>query len=489
MKSIRTSLLFLFLGCLVCGALLPLAPRTADADVIHLRTGESVKGRPVQGRCDEKVLVIEDFMSGATRTLRWNVVDPADRDRLQEAMGFKNKAMKAVEGHRIVIELQGGARDVLRGLIMREDDTHVWLLRGGKELKVQKSMILSRDTEEMDPRDIWSPEQLVERYMQSLGEQEGVDLANLTTAQHFNVAEYAEKAGDFETAKAHYVICSEDPEYLLSNVVTQRLERVESILRDAAALADLRRMRMALSLKAFRKVREMLVEFVRDHADAGEAIQHRLERGKKEFAKRRAAYFQLEAKINFPKIVMRLIKKQVQEDEIGLADASSWTKRELPELAFNELSAMFNKKDDVTPDEARAFWENRPKSAWKTATYGAGTFIVEPPKIKPPKKRRSNKKKKRSKGGQAAPVPKIPKPPTRDQWWERAGTAHRQSWIMAYFAENSGLFEVSDKPKWAKCQKCNGEGLESKRYQNGAVLMYLCTRCAGAQRDKRVRFR
>jgi hypothetical protein len=488
MNAIRNSLLFLFLGSLVCAVLVPAMPGTADADVIHLRTGESVKGRPVQGRCDEKVLVIEDYISGATRTILWDVVDPEDRQRLQEDMGFVNKSLKAIEGHRIVIELQDGSKEALRGLIVREDDNTVYLLQGGDELKIQKSMITGRDTEEMDPRDIWSPEQLVERFLKSLADDEGVDLNDLSSRERFRIAEYAESAGDFETAKTHYTACAGDPEFLLANVATQRLERVESILRDAAALADLRAMRMALSLKAFRKVREMLTEFPRKHADAGEAVQNRLERAQKEFTKRRNDYFQMEAKIDFPKLVLNLIKSKVSEDEVGLSDVTAWTRRELPDLAFGELTALFNKKDDVSPEETRAFWENRPKSNWKTATYGAGTFIVEPPKIKPPKRKAPSKNKKSS-GGGAAPAIKIPKPPTRDQWWEGAGTAHRQSWIMAFFVENSGLFEVSDKPTYSKCGKCNGEGLESKRFQTGAVLYYLCTRCGGAQRDKRVRFR
>ena len=489
MNAIRQSLLILFLGSLVCLVLVPATVEVADADVVHLRTGESVKGRPVQGRCDEKVLVIEDFMSGATRTILWTVVDPEDRQRLQEELGLINKALKAIMGHRLVIELQGGAKDVLRGLIVRENDSTVTLLRGGDELEVRKSMIVDRETEEMDPRDIWSPEQLVERFLKELENEDGVDINDLTSRQKFRVAEYAEKAGDFETAKKHYTSCTEDPEFLLANVAKQRLERVESILRDAAALKDLREMRMALSLKNFRKVREMLAEFPRTHENAGEAIQNRLDRAKKEFIQRRNDYFQLEAKIDFPKIVLKLIKSKVGEDEVGLSDCTAWTRKELQKLAFDELTALFSKKDEVTPEEARAFWENRPKSNWRTATYGAGTFIVEPPKIKPPKRKSGNKNKNRSKSGGAAPPIKIPKPPTRDQWWEGASTSHRQSWVMAFFAENSGLFEVSDRPTYSKCPKCNGEGLESKRFQTGAVMYYLCTRCGGAQRDKRVRFR
>ena len=55
---------------LVLAVLLLVAP-VCVADVVHLRTGEAIKGRPLPAESDEKVLAIEDFLSGSTRRLRW----------------------------------------------------------------------------------------------------------------------------------------------------------------------------------------------------------------------------------------------------------------------------------------------------------------------------------------------------------------------------------------------------------------------------------
>ncbi len=475
--------LTLLLVVVVAAMVMPL--QTTSADVVKLRTGESIKGRPLAERSDETVLVVEDFLSGAVRTLSWEVVDPADRDRLQEAWGWKNKAMQTVKGHRLVQQLQGGATEPVRGLIQEETTTHYHVLRGGKVIKVPKEQVVEVDEEEMDPRDIWSPEQLVARFMDEL-KKNGADINNLSSRESFRIAEYAEKSGAFETAKKHYEICANDSEFLLAQVARQRLERVEALLRDAAALKGLRDIRLALSLKSFRRVREMLEAFPEEHPDASEPIKKRLEKTDKDFKKKRAEYFQLEAKINFPKFVLKMIKSKVQEKDIGLSDATAWTRRELPEEAFKGLAARLNKRDDVTADEARIFWENRKKSGWKTATYGAGTFIVDPPKIKPPKRKRNNNRRR---GGGAAPTIEIPKPPTRDGWWAKAGVKERQSWVMAFFVENSGLFEVSDRIKYSLCMICNGTGLETKNLSGGGQLSYLCTRCGGAQRDKRVQYR
>ncbi len=475
------------------GLLVFLTAGSAAAEVVHLRTGETIKGRLLPERSDENVLVVEDYLSGSVRTIAWQVVDKADAERIKQDWGWTNKALATVSGHRLVQQLNNGTQTI-RGLIVREDDATYYVMIGGREQKLSKSSVVEKSEEPMDPRDIWDPEQLVDRFIGELKKdpvvkEAGDDVDNPSARLAWRMAEYAENAGDYARAKGWYTIAANDEDFLNNSIAKQRLTRVEGVLRDAAALQTIREIRMALSLKSFRKVRTMLEEFPEKHPGAGALLQHRLEKAKKDFAQRRAKYFTLEAKINLPKIVQKLIKVKVQEDEIALADASAWTRRELPEAAFDALSERFNKRDDVTPEEARTFWDNRRKSGWRTVTYGSGTFIVMPAKITPPK-RRNNNRKRRNSGGGAAPKVTLPKPPTRDQWWEtKADPKQRANWIMAYFVENSGLFEVADEPKLTPCPQCNGAGLESQRLQTGDSLKFICRRCAGSQNDKRVKFR
>ncbi len=489
MPTSRTSCLAL---AVLAAGLLFLTAGTAAADVVHLRTGETVKGRLLPERSDENVLVVEDYLSGSVRTLAWLVVDKADAERIKEAWGWTNKALATVKGHRLEQELNNGTQTV-RGLIVREDETFYHVMIGGREVKLRKASVIEKSEEAMDPRDIWDPEQLVDRFVDELRKdpvvkESGESVDAPTARLAWRMAEYAENAGDYARAKQWYSISANDEDFLNSVIAKQRLTRVEGVLRDAAALETIRDIRMRLSLRNFRKVREMLEEFPTKHPGAGALLQHRLEKAKKNFDRRRADYFTLEAKINFPKIVLKAIKAKVQEKDIGLADATAWTRRELVEEAFKSLSERFAARDDVTPEEARTFWDNRKKSGWKTVTYGSGTFIVSPAKVKPAK-RRSNTKKKRNSGG-AAPKVTLPKPPTRDQWWEtKAKPNQRQRWIMAFFVENAGLFEVADEPKLTPCPQCNGAGLESQRLQTGDSVKFICRRCAGSQNDKRVRYR
>jgi hypothetical protein len=465
--------------------LLPL--QAAHAEVIRLRTGETIKGRPVADQSNENVLVVEDFLSGAVRRFEWNVVDPEDARRLKTDWGWESEAMEAVKGHRLVMRLVGGATEDVRGLVVKETETHYHILRGGKVLEVPKDQVEEKVEEDLDPLDIWTGEQLVQKFMEEI-EKEGADLSNLDSREHWRIAEYAQQVGEFEVAQRHYKACADDDEFLRQAVAKQRLAAVEEILRNAAALDALRDIRQAVSLKSFQRARELLEVFPSAFPDAGEQIKSRFDKTKTLYNRKRAEHFQFEAKIRFPKLVMKEINAKVREPELGLSDVTSWTRRELPDAAFEQLTAMMQERDDsVTNAEARAFWDARKKSGWKTATYGAGTFIVDPPKLRPPKRKRSSGKQKRPKGGAAKF--EVPKPPTRDSWWKDAAPAHRASWVMAFFAENSELFEVSDTFRFSVCTVCNGAGLESHRTQSGDLIKFLCRRCGGAQRDRRVQFR
>ena len=174
------------------------------------------------------------------------------------------------------------------------------------------------------------------------------------------------------------------------------------------------------------------------------------------------------------------LRKKVREKDIRITDAVAWTRRELPEEMMLTIAKWLTRDgaSRFNVEAAQEHWGARPRATWLTAKYGSGTFIVKPPRPKP--------------GRRATKVPdgvKLPKPPTRDQWWQGASTSERTDWVLAYFVENSGLFELSDEMKSTKCRACNGVGMEQKVLSSGETITFLCTRCAGVGQDHTVRFR
>ena len=83
----------------------------------------------------------------------------------------------------------------------------------------------------------------------------------------------------------------------------------------------------------------------------------------------------------------------------------------------------------------------------------------------------------------------VPKPPTRDTWWETASGEVRARFWWATFVEKSGLFEVQPKRDRLACSTCDAAGKLTKLGTAGASLEYLCPRCGGSQYDQVAVFR
>lgn len=174
------------------------------------------------------------------------------------------------------------------------------------------------------------------------------------------------------------------------------------------------------------------------------------------------------------------ILEKVKGTGVALTDVVAWTRRELPEELATWWIELYPEGELLTRDAALAAWAGRAKEGWLSASYGSGTFIVVPPKRKPPKRG--------ARPGKNAEIV-LPKPPTRDAWWTNASAKARTAWVLAYFVEHSGLFELDAERISTACRMCHGEGMIVKVLQGGAKVRYLCPRCGGAQADASIRYR
>ena len=301
------------------------------AEVIHLKTGESVKGRPVIEESNEEILVIEDLVRGSLRRIRWEAVDADVRKKLWQDWGWERTAARTIVGDVIVQELDAGRTEELRGKIEREEGGKVFFRTNGQLLEVPQGQIKSRRKEEMDARDIWTAEQLWEQYVAGLKEKQGIDDVETADAlTRFNAANDALWMTYLEKARDLFRSVAEDPNYINANVAKKRLEYVEELIRDAEARESLKEMRRMLAYKNFRKFKEAQKAFPEKHPEYGEAVKILLERLGQQFEQKRNEYFRHQARFHFPKICEKLIEKKVKEKDISVTDVTSWTRRELP---------------------------------------------------------------------------------------------------------------------------------------------------------------
>jgi len=353
--------------------LLPLALATAaplSADVVRLKTGETVKCRPIQERSDDQTVVLEDLQRGTIRSLAWEALEPDDRDRLQETWGWKGQGRSTVKGIRLVTRVAGGDEQEIYGVLEREDASSITLRRDGSLLSIPLSQVVDRTEENLDPRDVWSPQQLMEQLATELASQ--TPPQTLESAEGriaWRVAEEAEWAGALELALASYKRAAADPEFLQRATAEQRALRVEALLKDKAAYETLRDLKVKLASNLFKAVRAGLEGFDAKHPGAGEAVVKARDALKALVGQRRDKHFRQVARYEFArKICRKLIEAKVREKDVTLNDVRSWVKRDLPNEAFEALAARLGKIDTVTPEEVRGWWDTRwtgvMKSSW-----------------------------------------------------------------------------------------------------------------------------
>jgi hypothetical protein len=491
--SARSRVLWAAIALLVAGACGVQAP-DAGADVIRLKNGETIKGRIIQDRTNEAVLVVEDYLTGGVRELAWQAVAQDSLDRIGAAGSVLVPGM-TVQQNRVPCKvvkyrLTNGFVAELRGEVDEKSDPAFLLVRTSAQkepLRVSRATVVEVEDSDCAPEDIYSPSDLAVRKREEI---------NPTDARGFmRLGVYCERVGAYEEAKEAYENAAADDTFLQRSLAQAGAARCEAVIKDKAAIESIRDVKTLIGSSQWRRARESLDGFGQKHPDASEGVKKQLEVVKSLFDTKRKAYFSERAGKEF----VTLLKKGIQTKctKVGgvdpaFNDVQGWARKDGIDKTFEDLWKSFQQSDElVSAEEVKTFWENRPKKnhSWKFAKYGAGSFLIEPPKIKPPSGGGGARPPQR-KGGQGPAVPLVlPKPPTRDEWWAKENVEGRTQFWLATIVEKSGLFEVAPKRDKSPCPTCNGEGLIRKLGSDGQPIVYLCNRCGGAQNDLTVKFR
>jgi hypothetical protein len=139
-----------------------------------------------------------------------------------------------------------------------------------------------------------------------------------------------------------------------------------------------------------------------------------------------------------------------------LAAARQWQNRELCVQMFEKTAADLG----LTKDELAKYWKSRRVAEPRTASYGAGSFVVV------------KRKRPAESDGREHPQPESAKPMTDEEWWSAADASARGAWLTANFVEASSIFEVL-RADQAECADCGGRGFLDR------AQSAVCTTCGG----------
>ncbi len=460
---------------------------TARAERIPLKTGETVLGRVVADRSNESILVVEDYVSGGLREFAWDAVTDADAERIRIVLGIQDVAYDLVKGESIVFRLNTGTGEI-RGLVEKTEGGFLFVRNSSMKepQKIALADIVTREPIEMEPQEIRTVAEVFELRKAELNPDEA--------KEWFRLGVFGERIGAYEQAKEAYEAAAADEAYLQRELARAGAQRMGVLIADKSSFDELRELRVALAANLWKRVREATDSFTARHPEAGEAVKKKLEDLKAEFTKKRLTYFAGQSGILFEKVARRLIDLKVRPKDAAFNDIQAWIRQDAIKDTFAELLKKFQERDPaVTEEEVKAFFEARPKKAggWRRVSYDSGSFLIEPAKIKPPSgqpKQPSSSKRSGSSQGPQVTIP-VPKPPTRDTWWESAPGDVKSRFWWATFVEKNGLYEVQPKHDRIPCSKCDGAGKLSKVLSGGGTLEYLCERCGGSQYDQIVVYR
>jgi tetratricopeptide (TPR) repeat protein len=442
--------------------LLAAAPSRAEA--LRLRDGTLLFGEVLAH--EESGVRVRRFDNGGVVDLRWDHLIPEEAERLREAYGYLDKEN---EGHRVLVDrirIADGSEIV--GLIV-ENRPEVLVVRVRENtINVPKARIVPPlDRIEVDALVVFTKDQLYNEKRGSL---------DLTTAPgHLELARFLVRIRDWKRAAEHYRKVKElDPNLHPGEVgaKTTRCEERAAREKEEEALDSIRilreRGRFTEALKACEK-------FKADFPST--PLARDVEELKKRIVARRAEETKKAAVLGWYELASRIAHAKAGDRKVPFEEAKAYAERELAKEILKQVLDRVRRIDDsLDANAVRALFDGRDvkKLRNQRARYDQGTFALgkekaraglEPkeaeskPSAEDAQKKELDEKIRRylnalksAQGGASGPALEEPQ-----AWWDRAPSAARGQWLLAYYAEFGG--DMKEVRAWADtCRTCGGRG-------------------------------
>lgn len=473
-------------------ALLVAAPGTVLAEQVRLRTGDFLQGEIIDEQSNEEGITFRLYRTGGVFRIRWDQIIEEDEKRLRDALGlnpWEESEVPLIEGHQII--LLTGSVEV--GVAENPDDRGAPLrLRTATGVREYPRDAIARDgirRAMVEATAVYTPAELAAMYEEEIGPQLPGDYVELAR-RCIQVEAYAEARGHLETALA-------DPEFSASEQaqsVQNLLARVDVFLKAEDALQRVRDIkRFNFQKKYDQALEEIAAVRTRYEDDEGIIKLLELDRIERQVATNRRNHFQGEVRRRFFKVLDALVSKKVRERDpddrskaLGLKAIIQWVAnaRGLTQEIFLAISDQTGLADQ----EAREFWENRPRGQARRYSYGGGTFLHPEVAGRVARAMRGGQSNRSTPGSSRGGSIRNRNPQGRqqqvklktgDDWWAAASAKEQRNFLKAYYAEFGGgtlqVLRVEQEP----CRNCGGKGiLISQNAATGEEIRLPCDVCA-----------
>jgi len=408
---------------------------------------------------DREGFLFERFAGGSRTRIRWDDLVEEDARRMRIAFRLEmtdDEKKGIIDGQEI--EFKGGGS--VRGLLEGVDEDGTYRVRtDGLVLPYPGERVDRVRDVKVKEEEVYSPDEIYVRRLERRPPE--------TAAEHLRLANYLFDIGNWEGARDQYELAVEKDPRLRADCA-DRMAEVHDILQDEAAGAVFAREKSAAVLQG--KWREAIDNIRAYTADNPGAAR----RGERLIGELQDMWLQQkQARFHFAKHeeLDRAVRSYLSRTKPDFQAARAWALAQL----CDEVKERVQRRLGLSDDEMDMFLASKAKCALHWASYWTGSFAVS----------------SRVKLGKSTSRTQRGDP---DQWWNTyQDVSVRTSWLKAFVAERSDLFEVVQVNQ-EECERCGGSGLVTKWSPTALAdgrheWKELCPRCFGAKVDRGIGYR
>jgi hypothetical protein len=433
-------------------------------EVVRVVDGRLLIGEIVDHDLDG--LTVMSARNGGTYHLAWENLFPGEAERLKTGFGYTvDFSMPTVSADRLL--LVNGRQ--ITGRILRRDAREIEI-RSRNLTLVFPTTRLAAPPEKVvvEATEVLTPEQY---YLERLPQIELED-----AMAQFEFAREMEAVSGYEFAKTHLEqarILAVGDDALLKRI-DGAMPRIKLAIDHRVETDKIKEIRSLMYRERFAMAEEKLAEFEQMHSDSP-IYEDYIKVAEKFEAKREEAMIRF-LRRNWHKRAASLLKKKSLDRKAKVEALQNYATTELPQLLrevmAEELAGM---KVGVDPSEVDQLWSRRTeqKSKRHQAGFGNGTWILGEAKAQAGlkveeaeendgrteaerelqnryKRYLENLERSRRASGTNEEV-------SPEDWWKTASASTRFQWLLAFYAEFSGDFDLV-RVNFDKCSTCNGDG-------------------------------
>lgn len=477
-------------------------PEPGDVMMLRLRNGSIRWGAIEEHSPDGLRFRLLD--TGGVASVDWRFLDPAQDMELRTRFGYVDTSSdeELIEADKIVLR----SGDEVIGKIVGRTDQEILLKVRGTVLPVPTANVRSASSGLLVPAlDVYTKDELYNLQRAT------VDLED--AAQQWELARFCERIFDFQRALEHYQAVQQlDPEFQ-DGALDAVIERV-TVKADRQEQVDyLNQIDHLKRRKRYSDALDELVAFDGLYPDS--PLYEDRNKLEKRVLEARAEHAAEIVRLSWFRRMERLAAHAARE--MGYEGALAYLDDGMRQELLNQVTDDVRKIWPDVPDEAIAqLWLDRERGRWRPASYGLGTWLLgedgalagldtgaatEEPKSDTDAQRaaldeRLNRFLKNQESQRRARRSQEQDEDV-EAYWAQLPHSARTNWLVAYFVENSGQFDLREKPELRNCRECGGTGVREIIYTGsarsdsagGGPHRQVCETCKGIGRTRRIRYR